>query len=91
MTPDEYHAVECQRGREFIIRLTTGADVFLAVQKFAIDQKIRFAKIHAAFMGGLAIGSAFLGRWADGRRRPLRAYAALEVGIAAVDVRWIGH
>jgi len=52
-TLDEYHAVECQRGREFILRLTTGADVFLAIQKFAIDQKIQFAKIHAAFMGGL--------------------------------------
>ena len=52
-TPDEYHTVECQRGREFIIRLTSGADVLLAIQKFAIDHNIRFAKIHAAFMGGL--------------------------------------
>ena len=52
-TPDEYHCVTCQRGREFIIRLTTGADVFLAIQKFAIDNNIEFAKIHAAFMGGL--------------------------------------
>ena len=25
-TPDEYHSVEAIRGREFIIRLTTGAD-----------------------------------------------------------------
>lgn len=52
-TPDEYHQVECKRGREFIIRLTTGADVFSALQKFAIDNEIQFAKIHAAFMGGL--------------------------------------
>ena len=52
-TPDEYHSVEAIRGREFIIRLTTGADVFLAIQKFAIDNNIEFAKIHAAFMGGL--------------------------------------
>jgi len=52
-TADEYHFVTCQRGREFIIRLTTGADVFLAIQKFAIDNNIEFAKIHAAFMGGL--------------------------------------
>ena len=52
-TPDEYHKVECKRGREFIIRLTTGADVFSALQKFAIDNDIQFAKIHAAFMGGL--------------------------------------
>ncbi|MCR4433843.1 MAG: DNA-binding protein [Caldiserica bacterium] len=51
--PDDYHAVECKRGREFILRLTTGADVFLAIQKFARDHNIMYAKIHAAFMGGL--------------------------------------
>lgn len=52
-TPTEYHVVEARRGREFILRLTTGADVWLAVQQFARDHRIRFAKIHAAFMGGL--------------------------------------
>ncbi|MFN8062480.1 MAG: DUF296 domain-containing protein [Vicinamibacterales bacterium] len=51
-TPAEYHAVEARRGREFILRMTTGADVFLATQRFAVEQKIRFAKLHAAFMGG---------------------------------------
>jgi len=51
--PKEYHVVECDRGREFILRLTTGADVYLAIQQFALDHDIRFAKIHAAFMGGL--------------------------------------
>ena len=51
--PREYHLVEAQRGREFIIRMTTGADVCLALQQFANDNGIRFAKIHAAFMGGL--------------------------------------
>ena len=51
--PAEYHVVEAQRGREFIIRMTTGADVFLALQKFAQEHNIRFAKIHTAFMGGL--------------------------------------
>jgi len=51
--PAEYHAVEVGRGREFIIRMTTGADVFHAIQQFAKDHDIRFAKIHAAFMGGL--------------------------------------
>ena len=51
--PLEYHAVEARRGREFIIRMTTGADVFLAIQQFAKDHNIRFAKIHTAFMGGL--------------------------------------
>jgi predicted DNA-binding protein with PD1-like motif len=50
--PEEYHSVEVTRGREFIIRLTTGADVYKAIQQFAKDKKIRFGKIHAAFMGG---------------------------------------
>ena len=51
--PDEYHVVEVRRGREFILRMTTGADVCLAIRRFAQDHNIRFAKIHAAFMGGL--------------------------------------
>ena len=51
--PNEYHEIEAKRGREFIIRLTTGADVYKAIQQFAIDNDIRFAKIHSAFMGGL--------------------------------------
>lgn len=50
---DEYHVVEARRGREFILRMTTGADIYKGVQKFAKDKKIRFAKIHCAFMGGL--------------------------------------
>lgn len=51
--PTEYHVVEARRGREFILRLTTGADVFQAIQRFARDRAIRFGKIHAVFMGGL--------------------------------------
>lgn len=35
----------------------------------------------AAFMGGLALGSAVFGRWVDLRRRFLMIYALLEVGI----------
>ena len=52
-TPTDYHVVEAKRGREFILRMTTGADVWLAVQRFAREHSLRFAKIHAAFMGGL--------------------------------------
>ncbi len=37
--------------------------------------------ILAAFMGGLALGSFILGRYADRSRRPLRAYAYLEAGV----------
>jgi len=51
--PAEYHVVEAKRAREFILRLTTGADVNLSIAKFAQDHNIRFAKIHAVFMGGL--------------------------------------
>lgn len=37
----------------------------------------------ACFMGGLALGSAVAGRWSDRLARPLRAFALVEVGIAA--------
>lgn len=35
----------------------------------------------AAFMGGLALGNAWLGAWVDRVRRPLLFYAVLELGI----------
>jgi predicted membrane-bound spermidine synthase len=35
----------------------------------------------AAFMGGLALGNAWLGTWVDRVRRPLLFYALLELGI----------
>ncbi len=38
----------------------------------------------AAFMGGLALGSRYFGRIADRTERPLRLYAQLELGIAAL-------
>jgi len=66
--PAEYHNVEVQRGREFILRLTTGSDVFLALQQFARDHDIRFAKIHAAFMGGLQPARFLV--WAPDTRDP---------------------
>jgi predicted DNA-binding protein with PD1-like motif len=58
--PLEYHSVECRRGREFIIRMTTGADVYKAIQQFAKDEGIKFAKIHAAFMGGFSPAKIFM-------------------------------
>ena len=51
-TPTEYHAVRVTPSREFILRMTTGADLWLGIQRFAVDHSIRFAKIHTAFMGG---------------------------------------
>ena len=50
-TPDEYHYCEMRRGREFLIRIMTGADPTLAIEKFAKEHNIRFGKVHATFMG----------------------------------------
>lgn len=58
--PAEYHSVECRRGREFIVRMTTGADVYKAIQQFAKDEGIRFGKIHAAFMGGFSPAKMYM-------------------------------
>lgn len=45
----------------------------------------------AAFMGGLALGSAWAGRLGARIKRPLRAYALIEAGIAlyALAVPWL--
>jgi predicted DNA-binding protein with PD1-like motif len=67
-TPREYHAVRVKPSRQFILRLTTGADLWLATQQFAIDHGIRFAKIHAAFMGGLQPARFLV--WAPDTRDP---------------------
>ena len=40
----------------------------------------------SAFFAGLALGGALLGRIADRTSRPIRLYAALEVGVAVVGV-----
>jgi spermidine synthase len=41
------------------------------------------ATVLAVFMGGLAAGSAWLGRWSETRPRPVTSYAWLEIGVAA--------
>ena len=48
---DSYFCCETKRGREFILRLTTGADPVLAIAKFAEDHNILYGKVHAPFMG----------------------------------------
>ena len=51
----------------------------------------------AAFMGGLALGSALAGKFSSRVKRPLRAYGLVEIGIAVyaiglvstqVEVQW---
>ena len=51
--PEEYHDVKVERGQEYMFRLNTGADVWLATQQFAKDNYIRFARVHTIFHGGL--------------------------------------
>lgn len=53
-TPEDYFCVHPQRGREFVVRLPDGADPLKAIERFAIDNEIRFGKVHAAFMGAFS-------------------------------------
>jgi len=41
------------------------------------------ATVLAVFMGGLAAGSAYLGRWSESRARPVALYGLIELVIAA--------
>src|ERR1700680_4055028 len=41
------------------------------------------ATVLAVFMGGLASGSAWLGRWRESRERPIALYGWIELGVAA--------
>lgn len=67
-TSEDYNVVEARRGREFVLRLTTGADVVLAINKFARDYNIRYAKINCCFMGGLQPAKFYV--WAPDSRDP---------------------
>ncbi len=52
MVNSKYQAVQCSKGREWLLRITTGNDVYESIQQFAKDNQIRFAQVHTAFMGG---------------------------------------
>jgi predicted DNA-binding protein with PD1-like motif len=67
-TPDEYHLCEMTRGREFLIRMMSGADPVLAIQKFAADHNIRFGKVHATFMGAFQPAKYYV--WAPDTANP---------------------
>lgn len=45
----------------------------------------------AAFMGGLALGNAWLGAWVDRLKRPLLFYAVLELGIGIFAILFPGY
>ena len=64
----EYHCCEATRGREFILRMTTGADPVLAIENFAREKNIRFAKVHSTFMGAFKPCKYFV--WAPDNTNP---------------------
>jgi predicted DNA-binding protein with PD1-like motif len=52
MTKNNYKCVPYDQGRQWILRVETGNDIYEAIQKFAVDNNIKFARVHNAFMGG---------------------------------------
>lgn len=65
---EQYHFCEMTRGREFLIRMNTGADPVLAIERFAKENKIRFGKVHATFMGAFKPCKYFV--WAPDTTNP---------------------
>ena len=63
-----YKSVEARRGREWILRISTGQDVYDGIQQFAIDHDIKFAQVHTAFMGGFSPAKYMV--WAPDARDP---------------------
>ncbi len=56
------------------------------IRSFAVvfgTAHLAVALVLAAYMGGLAAGAAWMNRWIDRIRNPLRLYAKLEIAIAA--------
>ena len=47
-----YQSVEFYEGRKWICRIKSGEDVYKAIQQFAKDQGIHYARVHCAIMGG---------------------------------------
>ncbi len=66
--PAEYHCCEASRGREFIVRMMSGADPVLAIENFARENNIRFGKVHATFMGAFKPCKYFV--WAPDTLHP---------------------
>ncbi len=48
-----------------------------------------YATVLASFMGGLALGSWLLGRWADRWAVPLKLYAYLELGVGLYAIVYL--
>lgn len=67
-TLDSYFCCEAVRGREYVLRLTTGADPVLAIAKFAHDNGIKYGKVHAPFMGAFSTTKYLM--WAPNTEEP---------------------
>jgi len=76
----DYFCVKASRGREFVVRLPDGADPIEAIQKFAADNKIRFGKVHAAYMG--AFRPARYLAWTPDTRNPENWHNESEAEVA---------
>ena len=61
--------------------------------KFLLDfigvSAYSYATVLSAFMAGLALGSALLGRYADQSRSPLKLYAILELGVGIYAILYL--
>lgn len=75
----KYKVVECTRGREWICRISTNEDVYYGIQQFAKDYNIRFAKIHAAFMGGFEPAKFMI--WTPDARDPSNWHYETEMAV----------
>jgi predicted DNA-binding protein with PD1-like motif len=71
-----YKLVECKRGREWIFGVSSGDDLWHALQQFALDNDIKFAKIHAAFMGGFEPAKFMI--WAPDNKNPANKHHEME-------------
>jgi spermidine synthase len=47
---------------------------------------ISLSMVSAVFLGGLALGYRYLGRWGDRLTQPLKVYVGLEAGIAILSL-----
>lgn len=65
---DDYNICEARTGRKFLLRLNTGADPTLAIEKFAREHDVKYAVINTAYMG--AFQPTHYYAWAPNNKDP---------------------
>lgn len=77
----------------FLVSGAFGLGYQVLWSKFLLDfigvSAYSYATVLAAFMGGLALGSVWLGRVADRMKSPLRLYAILEFGVGIYAIAYL--